>query len=147
MRVCMCAYPCTQARFHFMNGNPRPQVATPGRLLDVVTSGGVSFESLRVMVMDEADKLFNSAFARELDAVLSYLPGRFSVHRLAAGEDEADRGPAEDGRQIQICLFSATFPYATRARAQCLFRDRSPTRISLVSFHEQQHGFLARAPT
>ncbi|KAK3279438.1 hypothetical protein CYMTET_12678 [Cymbomonas tetramitiformis] len=104
-------------------------VATPGRLLDVVEQNGISLAETRMLVLDEADKLLNPAFAAELDAVLELLPGDFNLNTALGSDDDVDDSGAEDGL-IQACLFSATFPYKTRAAAARLFRGRSPLRIS-----------------
>lgn len=49
-------------------------VATPGRLLDLVRRGAIDLSSLNILVIDEADKMFDLGFAEELDAVLNVLP-------------------------------------------------------------------------
>ncbi|MCK5214058.1 MAG: DEAD/DEAH box helicase [Candidatus Omnitrophica bacterium] len=49
-------------------------VATPGRLLDVALRQKVDFSCLKFLVIDEADKMFNLGFAKELESVLSLLP-------------------------------------------------------------------------
>ena len=51
-------------------------VATPGRLLDVVRRQRVDLLSLRFLVIDEADKMFDLGFAKELGSVLELLPQR-----------------------------------------------------------------------
>jgi superfamily II DNA/RNA helicase len=49
-------------------------VATPGRLLDVVLRQKVNFNGLRFLVIDEADKMFDLGFAKELESILNLLP-------------------------------------------------------------------------
>ena len=49
-------------------------VATPGRLLDLIRRREISFASLDLLVVDEADKLFDMGFAKELEDVLKALP-------------------------------------------------------------------------
>ena len=51
-------------------------VATPGRLLDLVKRGAVDLSALNILVVDEADKMFDLGFAEELEAVLKALPSR-----------------------------------------------------------------------
>lgn len=50
-------------------------IATPGRLLDLVASNAVKLSNLQLVVMDEADKLLNSNFKKELDSILKIIPG------------------------------------------------------------------------
>ncbi|EOD14947.1 hypothetical protein EMIHUDRAFT_53137, partial [Emiliania huxleyi CCMP1516] len=77
-------------------------VGTPGRLLEVLESNGVSLESVSTLVLDEADRLLAPAFGDELEAILA--------HFVRAG--------------LQTLLYSATFPYASRPRARRMFGSR-----------------------
>lgn len=51
-------------------------VATPGRLLDLIERGVVDLSGLKILVVDEADKMFDLGFSEELEAVLKALPLR-----------------------------------------------------------------------
>lgn len=62
-------------------------VATPGRLLDILSKKQISLEKLEFFVLDEADKMLDLGFAEELDLVLESLP-----------------------KKRQNLLFSATYP-------------------------------------
>lgn len=68
-------------------------VATPGRLLDHLENGGLQakLSFLRVLVLDEADRLLEQGFRKELEKIIGYLPPRNAVPR-------------------QTLLFSATIP-------------------------------------
>ena len=62
-------------------------VATPGRLLDLVNQGHVRLDAVTTFVIDEADRMFDMGFIRDVRKIVSYLP-----------------------RQRQSMLFSATMP-------------------------------------
>jgi len=49
-------------------------VATPGRLLDLITRGKADISSIRYLVLDEADIMLNMGFKEELDAILEAAP-------------------------------------------------------------------------
>lgn len=63
-------------------------VGTPGRLLDHLSRGTLRLEALRVLVIDEADKLFEMGFIRDIKRIISRVP-----------------------RNSQRLLFSATMSY------------------------------------
>ena len=69
-------------------------VATPGRLLDLHRQNAIRFSQLRILVLDEADRMLDLGFSRELDAVFAALP-----------------------RRRQTLLFSATFSDVIRQMA------------------------------
>lgn len=62
-------------------------VATTGRLLDIYLRGGVTLKDLKVLVMDEADKMMDMGFMPQIRNILEVVP-----------------------RKRQNLLFSATFP-------------------------------------
>lgn len=62
-------------------------IATPGRLLDLMNQGYVHLDYLEVFVLDEADRMLDMGFIRDVKKVISALP-----------------------KQRQTMLFSATMP-------------------------------------
>jgi superfamily II DNA/RNA helicase len=81
-------------------------VATPGRLLDLVDHNAVSLMQVGTVVLDEADRLLDAAFADEVDRVIALLPQR-----------------------RQTLMFSATAPAALNERALTVLHE--PLRIDL----------------
>lgn len=68
-------------------------IATPGRLNDILSDpySGIKAPNLTTLVMDEADRLLDDGFTREIDEIKRYLPD----------PEEVDR---------QTLMFSATLP-------------------------------------
>jgi len=51
-------------------------VATPGRLLELAESNAMHFDDLSTLVLDEADKMLNFGFQKEMDRIFALLPER-----------------------------------------------------------------------
>lgn len=49
-------------------------VATPGRLLELISTNAVSLSAVKILVLDEADKMLNLGFADEMAKLFSLLP-------------------------------------------------------------------------
>lgn len=49
-------------------------VATPGRLLELSESNALHFSDLSCLILDEADKMLNLGFKKEMDKILKLLP-------------------------------------------------------------------------
>ena len=49
-------------------------VATPGRMLDHINRGTVKLNSVTVLVLDEADKMFEMGFVDDVKKIISYTP-------------------------------------------------------------------------
>ena len=82
-------------------------VATPGRLLDLYRQNAVKFNQLQALVLDEADRMLDLGFARELDEVFCALP-----------------------KKRQTLLFSATFSESIRTLAKELLHDPLSVEVS-----------------
>ena len=83
-------------------------VATPGRLLDHLNQKTLKLSELETFVLDEADRMLDMGFIRDIKKILKYLP------------DEK-----------QNLLFSATFPNEIKALADNLLN--APKRIQVRS--------------
>lgn len=49
-------------------------VATPGRLLDLISTNAVSLSAIKILVLDEADKMLNLGFKEEMTKIFELLP-------------------------------------------------------------------------
>jgi len=85
---------------------PHILVATPGRLIDHLKRGSVRLDDISVLVLDEADMMFDMGFAPQIEEVLKKVP--------------ANR---------QTLLFSATMPAAVMKLAEKHLR--APVRIEV----------------
>ena len=51
-------------------------VATPGRLLDLHNQKVISFKRVDVFVLDEADRMLDMGFVRDINKIISYMPSK-----------------------------------------------------------------------
>ena len=75
-------------------------VATPGRLLELISSNAISLSAIQTLVLDEADKMLNLGFKEEMDKIISLLP-----------------------RERQNILFSATLSNEVQHIQQLLLKE------------------------
>lgn len=75
------------AQIDLLNTGPQIIIGTPGRILDLLYRGALSFRHLRILVLDEADQMLDQGFAEDIDRIL---------------DCKLDK--------MQIALFSATVP-------------------------------------
>ena len=82
-------------------------IATPGRLLDLMGQGCVSFDALELFVLDEADRMLDMGFINDVKRVIAKLP-----------------------KVRQNLLFSATMPAEIKDLVDKILRD--PARVSVT---------------
>ena len=51
-------------------------VATPGRLMDLMEEGVCSLEKITYIVLDEADRMLDMGFEKEVRSILSQIPNK-----------------------------------------------------------------------
>jgi ATP-dependent RNA helicase RhlE len=90
-----------------LRAGPELVVATPGRLLDHVAQRTIDLSGVEILVLDEADRMLDMGFIRDIRKILALLP--------------AER---------QNLLFSATYSDDVRSLADGLLRD--PARIQVT---------------
>lgn len=81
-------------------------VGTPGRMMDFMRQGVLRMDRLKMVVLDEADKMLDMGFKDDIETILSQLPA-----------------------QKQTLLFSATMPGTIRSLAKKYLKD--PTEVNL----------------
>jgi ATP-dependent RNA helicase RhlE len=102
-------------------------VATPGRLLDLIEQGFIDLENIEFFVLDEADRMLDMGFIRDIKKVIKLLP-----------------------KKRQNLLFSATMPSSIADLANSFLNDAvmidlSPEEITVerieqsVMFVEKQN--------
>jgi len=72
-------------------------IATPGRLLDLHSQNAIQFDTLEVLVLDEADRMLDMGFIHDIRRIIKLLP-----------------------KKRQTLLFSATFSNEIRQLAQSI---------------------------
>jgi len=85
-------------------------VACPGRLLDHINQGTIDLSQLELLVLDEADQMFDMGFLPDIRRILKHLPS-----------------------QRQTLLFSATMPPEIRGLAREILRDPVTVQVDTVA--------------
>ena len=71
-------------------------VACPGRLIDLLNQGVVSLSSVEVLVLDEADRMFDMGFLPDIRKIMTHIPGRRQTLLFSATMPEDIRNLAKD---------------------------------------------------
>jgi len=83
-------------------------VGTPGRIIDLLDESSLSFKEISYLVLDEADRMLDMGFERDIRKILQQVP-----------------------RKRQTLMFSATWPVSIQSLAHEFLSD--PVQISIGS--------------
>ena len=100
-------------------------IATPGRLIDLFERGGLLLSDVRMLVIDEADRMLDMGFIPDVERIVSLLP-----------------------RMRQTLFFSATMPPEIRRLAEAFLMNPKTITVSppaTVATTVAQHLALVRA--
>ena len=86
-------------------------VGTPGRILDHLRRGSLDLKSLRMLVLDEADRMLDMGFQEELSAIVAAAP-----------------------TNRQTLLFSATYPESIAAMSATV--QHEPVTVQVEAIHD-----------
>jgi ATP-dependent RNA helicase RhlE len=83
--------------------------ATPGRLLSFLSSGMLKLDSVKHLVLDEADRMLDMGFYEDIMRIISYIP-----------------------KERQTLLFSATMSSRIRQLAQSILKDPKEVTVAIA---------------
>ncbi len=72
--ACILGGASMNQQIHTLRAAPRWIIATPGRLIDHIDRGSVRLANVRVLVLDEADRMLDMGFAPQLRRILAVIP-------------------------------------------------------------------------
>ena len=84
------------SQFRALRNGAEMVVATPGRLLDHIGQGTVDLSSVEILVLDEADRMLDMGFIRDIRKVLAILPSKRQNLLFSATFSDEIRGLAND---------------------------------------------------
>lgn len=101
-------------------------IATPGRLLDLISQGLITLRHLQIFILDEADRMLDMGFIHDVKRVITKLPPK-----------------------RQTLFFSATMPPEIQKLADVLLHNPSKVEVTPVSSTadtiEQRLYYVAKA--
>ncbi|MBF0128194.1 MAG: DEAD/DEAH box helicase, partial [Magnetococcales bacterium] len=112
-------------------------VATPGRLLDLIGQGHIRLSNLRILVLDEADRMLDMGFIHDIRRIMALLPATRQTLLFSAtmsGEVEnLTHGILNDPVRVEVTPQATT---VDRIEQKVLFVDKENKRALLKKLLE-----------
>lgn len=85
-------------------------VATPGRLLDLISQGYINLKEIEIFVLDEADRMLDMGFVHDVKRIITKIPAK-----------------------RQTLFFSATMPQEIQSLANSILNNPVKVEVAVVS--------------
>ncbi|MFH7565128.1 DEAD/DEAH box helicase [Oceanimonas smirnovii] len=116
-------------------------VATPGRLLDHISQRSIDLSRVEMLVLDEADRMLDMGFIRDIRRVLALLPKQRQNLLFSATFSDEIKALAEDllhqPEHIEVARRNAT----AETIAQRFFEVDKGRKRALLSYHIGHHNW------
>ena len=71
-------------QLRILSNKPQIVVGTPGRLMDHMWRGTIKLDAVRFAVLDEADKMLDMGFRKDIETIFSYIPEKRQTAMFSA---------------------------------------------------------------
>jgi len=128
--------------FGGVNINPQKQklrrgldilVATPGRLLDLYQQHSVKFDEIEVLILDEADRMLDMGFIRDIRRILALLPKRRQNLMFSATFSNEIRKLAKTICHNPVEIDVSPRNSTVKLISQKMYRIDKPRKVDLLS--------------
>lgn len=121
-------------------------VATPGRLLDLIGQGFINLDSIKIFVLDEADRMLDMGFINDIKKLLEFLPSKrqslFFSATMPKTIVDLSRKILRNPRKVEVSPTSST---AETIQQELYYTNKSSKRSLLrhiLSARNIQHALL-----
>lgn len=133
-------------QFRGLRSGPQIVIGTPGRLLDHINSGAIKLDKLKMVIMDEADRMLDMGFRDDLEKILEAVPEQRQTVLFSATIPPGIRKMIErftnDAVQIKIEATALTVPNIEQSYVEVDFRSKTEVLCRLLDVHDVKYGII-----
>lgn len=133
-------------QFRGLQAGPQIVIGTPGRVIDHLDRGTLGLGQVRMVVLDEADRMLDMGFREDIERILEAVPKErqtvlFSatlpvpIRRLIT---RFTREPVE----VRIQTSAMTVPTVEQHYVEVDWRSKTEVLSRLIDFHDLQYGLI-----
>jgi ATP-dependent RNA helicase DeaD len=133
-------------QFRGLKAGPQIVIGTPGRIIDHIGQGTLKLDQVRMVVLDEADRMLDMGFREDIEKVLDSVPAERQVVLFSATLPPPIKKIIErftnDPTHIRIESTSLTVPAIDQSYVEVDFRSRTEVLCRLIDLHDVQYGLV-----
>jgi len=106
-------------------------VGTPGRLLDLIGRGILSLSRVRMLVLDEADRMLDMGFVDDIMKIISHTPSERQTMLLSATIQDRVRSLAKSITRNPVDITTSTDDLTVKDIEQCYYEIPQKQKLDL----------------
>ena len=133
-------------QFRGLKAGPQIVIGTPGRIIDHIGQGTLKLDKVRMVVLDEADRMLDMGFREDIEKILESVPAQRQVVLFSATLPPPIKKIIErftnEPVHVRIESTSLTIPAIDQSYVEVDFRSRTEVLCRLIDLYDVQYGLI-----
>jgi ATP-dependent RNA helicase DeaD len=133
-------------QFRGLQAGPQIVIGTPGRVIDHLQRGTLRIDALRMLVLDEADRMLDMGFREDIERILESVPKERQTVLFSATLPPPIRRWIDrftrSAEHIKIEAQSIAVPAIDQSYVEADWRSKTEALCRLIDFHDVSYGII-----
>jgi len=133
-------------QFRGLKAGPQIVIGTPGRLIDHIKQGTLNLNAVKMVVLDEADRMLDMGFRDDIEKILESVPNERQIVLFSATVPPPIRKIIErftnDPVTVRIEATAMNIPAIEQSYVEVDFRSKTEVLCRLLDLHEVRYGLI-----
>ena len=133
-------------QFRGLKAGPQIVIGTPGRLIDHIGQGTLKLDAVKMVVLDEADRMLDMGFRDDIEKILESIPIQRQIVLFSATVPPPIKKIIEkftnDPVHVKIEATSLTIPSIEQSYVEVDYRSKTEVLCRLLDLHDVRYGLI-----
>ena len=133
-------------QFRGLKAGPQIVIGTPGRVVDHLGNGALRLDAVKMVILDEADRMVDMGFKEELDQILQAVPDTRQTVLFSATIPMHIQRMIEkftkDPVRVKIEATVANIPSIEQSYVEVDYRSKTEVLCRLLDLHDVKYGII-----
>ena len=133
-------------QFRGLKAGPQIVIGTPGRLIDHINQGTLKLNAVKMVVLDEADRMLDMGFRDDIEKILEAIPADRQTVLFSATVPPPIRKIIErftnDPVTVRIEATALSVPAIEQSYVEVDYRSKTEVLCRLLDLHEVRYGLV-----
>ncbi len=135
-----------ERQFRGLKAGPQIVIGTPGRLVDHIGNGALRVDQVKMVILDEADRMLDMGFRDDIENILKTMPEERQTVLFSATLPPPIKKMMEkftrDAAQVKIEASAHTTPDIDQSYVEVDFRSKTEVLCRLLDYHDVKSSII-----